>query len=69
MLLVTNWIEVTVGCTGSDVLKMVSVVTIGNEGDCVDKTVIVGAGAVTVRMPSLLANADSTTDRPASMDA
>jgi len=49
---VTNAIDVTVGLKGSAVLRTVSVVIEGSDGG-VERTVTVGAGAVTVCMLAL----------------
>lgn len=44
-------IDVTVDCTGDAVLSTVKVVIDGRDSEAVDKTVIVGTGAVTVIGP------------------
>lgn len=48
---VTVAIDVTVACTGDAVLSTVKVVIDGRDSEAVDKTVIVGTGAVTVTGP------------------
>lgn len=44
----TNAIDVTVGLAGDAVLNTVTVVICGKDDDAVDRTVTVGAAAVTV---------------------